>query len=202
MAIRLTGYSLYGKEPVMMNDTQIIELLWNRDETALSELGNRYGRLCSQLSFNILNNHSDAEECVNDAWLGVWNSIPPNRPESLIGYVCRLVRNISLKRYSYNTAQKRNSCYDVALEELEGVLVDTKDVESEVEGAHLTETIEHFLDSLKQMDRVIFIRRYYFAASYAEIAAQCGISEKNVSVKLTRLREKLKAYLKEQGYSL
>lgn len=183
-----------------MEEKRIIDLLWNRDESALSELTSRYGRLCSQISFNILNNHSDAEECVNDAWLGIWNSIPPNRPESLIGYLCKLVRNLSLKRYQYNTAQKRNSVYDVALEELEGVLMDTKDVESEAEAAALTEEIEKFLDSLKKEDRVIFLQRYFFSASYAEIAEKCGISEKNVSVKLSRIREKLRAHLNSQGY--
>lgn len=183
-----------------MNDKQIIELLWNRSESALSALSARFGALCSSLAFNILNDHSDAEECVNDAWLGVWNSIPPNRPESLAGYVCRLVRNLSLKRRQYNMALKRNSHYDVALEELEGVLADARDVESEIEGAQLTETIEGFLDLLKPEDRILFIRRYYFSEPYAELAKKCGISEKNVSVKLTRLRARLKEHLAEQGY--
>ncbi len=183
-----------------MEDKQIIDLFFKRDENAIAELTTKYGRLCSQLAHNILKNPSDTEECVNDTWLGVWNSIPPNKPESLIGYVCKLVRNIAIKRYHYNTAAKRNSVYDVALEELEGCLVSTKDVESEVESSQLTETIEQFLETLNQVDRVVFLQRYYFSASYADIASQTGLTEKNVSVKLTRLRQRLRTYLEERDY--
>lgn len=183
-----------------MDDRQIISLFFARDENAITALANKYGRLLHQLASNILNDRSDTEECVNDTYLGVWNSIPPNDPESLIAYVCKLVKNISIKRYHYNTAQKRNSNYDVALEELEGVLVSTKSIESELEAKQLTETIEGFLETLKQVDRVIFIQRYYFSASYADIASQTGLTEKNVSVKLTRLRDRLRKYLKERDY--
>lgn len=183
-----------------MEDKQIISLFFARNEHAIEELAKKYGRLIHQLAGNILRNESDTEECVNDTYLGVWNSIPPNQPESLISYVCRLAKNISIKRYHYNTAQKRNSNYEVALEELEGVLLSTKDVESEIEAAQLTSDIEQFLDSLKQTDRVVFLQRYYFSASYADIASQTGLSEKNVSVKLTRIREKLRNYLKERDY--
>ena len=185
-----------------MEDKQIIDLFFDRDESAITHLTAKYGRLCSQLANNILRNPSDTEECVNDTWLGVWNSIPPNRPESLIGYVCKLARNIAIKRYHYNTAAKRNSVYDVALEELEGCLYSTKDVETEVESEQLSKTIESFLDTLKQVDRVIFLQRYYFSASYADIASQTGLTEKNVSVKLTRLRQKLRDYLKERDYTV
>ena len=181
-----------------MDDKQIISLLFQRNEGAITELTTKYGKLCSQLAVNILNDRSDAEECVNDTWLGVWNSIPPNKPESLISYVCKLVRNLAIKRYHYNTAAKRNSHYDVALEELEGCLVSSKDVESEIESSYLTEVIEEFLNSLKQVDRVIFMQRYYFSASYAEIADKTGLTEKNVSVKLTRLRSRLREFLKER----
>ncbi len=183
-----------------MDDKKIISLFFARDEGAITALSEKYGRLLSQLAHNILKNHSDSEECVNDTYLGVWNSIPPNRPDSLIAYVCKLAKNIAIKRYHYNTAQKRNSNYDVALEELEGVLVSTKDVETEIEAAELTQTIESFLDSLKDVDRAVFLKRYYFSASYADIAAETGLTEKNVSVKLTRLREKLRNYLKERDY--
>lgn len=183
-----------------MDDRQIISLFFARNENAITELSNKYGRLLTQLASNILNDRSDTEECVSDTYLGVWNSIPPNNPESLIAYVCKLVKNISLKRYHYNTAAKRNSNYEVALEELEGVLVSSKDVETEIEANELTRTIESFLETLKQVDRVIFIQRYYFSASYADIASQTGLTEKNVSVKLTRLRDKLRKYLKERDY--
>ena len=183
-----------------MEDKQIISLFFARDEKAIEELSKKYGRLVHQLANNILHNASDTEECVNDTYLGVWNSIPPNRPESLISYVCRIAKNLSIKRYHYNNAEKRNSNYDVALEELEGVLVSTKDVESEVEASQLTADLEHFLDSLKQQDRVVFLQRYYFSASYEDIAKQTGLSEKNVSVKLTRIRKNLRKYLTERDY--
>ncbi len=183
-----------------MNDNQIISLFENRDETAISELNTKYGQLCGYLAMNILHNASDTEECVNDTWLGVWNSIPPKKPESLIGYVCKLARNIALKRFRYNTAEKRNSSYDVALEELEGVLVSEKDVESEIDSALLTEAIESFLDSLEKVDRVIFMERYYFSAPYSAIAAKCGLTEKNVSVKLVRIRKKLREHLRERDF--
>lgn len=183
-----------------MEDEKIIELLFARSESALSELDQKYGRLCHKVAHNILNDYSDTQECVNDAYLGVWNSIPPNRPESLIAYVCRIVRNLSLKRFRYNTAEKRNSQMDVALEELDGCLASSKDVEKEVIGAELTQIIEQFLDQLKPVDRIIFMRRYYFSDSYDTIAQAADITEKNVSVRLTRIRSRLRDYLKAQNY--
>ena len=183
-----------------MDDKKIIDLLFERSEKVIQELSEKYGKLCHKIAQNILNNNSDAEECVNDTYLGVWNSIPPNHPESLVSYVCKIARNIACKRYNYNTASKRNSIYDVALEELEETLTSMKDVESEIESNQLTETIEQFLNTLDQKDRVIFMRRYYFSDSYAEISELTGLTEKNVSVRLTRLRNKLKGYLTERDY--
>ena len=183
-----------------MEDNKIIDLFFQRSETAISELAAKYGRLCHKIAQNILNNVSDAEECVNDTYLGVWNSIPPNHPESLSAYVCRIARNLSIKRYQYNTASKRNSVYDTSMEELEECIASLKDVESEIESQQLTKTIEQFLDTLNETDRILFMRRYYFSDSYADIAAQTGLTEKNVSVRLTRLRAKMKNYLTERDY--
>ena len=183
-----------------MEDSKIIEELFARSESVLSEIDQKYGRLCHKLANQILNNLSDAQECVNDAYLGVWNSIPPNRPQSFVGYLCRIVRNVSLKRYRYNTAEKRNSQMDVAIEELEGCLSSSDNVEKQIEMAELSQAIDRFLGQLKQSDRVIFLRRYYFSDSYEEIAELAGISEKNVSVRLSRIRNKLRESLKAQGY--
>ena len=185
-----------------MEDKQIIEELFNRKEEALSQLDSKYGRLCFSLARNILGNHEDCEECVNDAYLGVWNSIPPNRPESLMAYLCRIVRNLSLKKYRYNTAEKRNSQMDVAIEELSGILPSGEDVEGQVEAGELTKTLDSFLEQLKQLDRVVFMRRYYFSDPYDVIAADTGLTVKNVSVKLTRIRSRLKTYLAERGYAV
>lgn len=141
----------------------------------------------------------DAEECVNDAYLAVWNAIPPATPNPLAPFVCRIVRNLSLKRYSYNSAAKRNSMYDVAMGELEDCLASSADVAEAFEARELARFMEAFLDQLSQENRVIFLRRYWFSDSYADIARQVGLTEKNVSVRLVRMREKLRNFLSERG---
>jgi len=181
-----------------MNDERIIELFFERSEQAIKELDDKYGRVCHSVSYNILNNRADAEECVNDAYWGTWNVIPPAKPNPLCAFVCKIVRNISLKRYEYNTAAKRNSVYDVAMEELENCLASAKTVEEEIAERELTKIIESFLDSLSKENRVIFLRRYWFSDTYSDIAKQVGLTEKNVSVRLTRIRKELREYLLER----
>ncbi len=183
----------------MVEDEAIIGLFFARSEQAIREVEIKYGRVCRGLSYNIVNNMQDAEECVNDAYLAAWNTIPPERPDPLLAYLCRIVRNISLKLYYRNTAAKRSSRYTVAVEEIEACMADPNTAETEVEARELAHIIESFLDTLSAENRVIFMRRYWFADSYKEIAEMTGLSEKNVSVRLTRLREKLKRYLKERG---
>ena len=181
-----------------MDDEKIIELFFNRSEQAIEEVDKKYGKTCHNISYNILHNKLDAEECVNDAYLGAWNVIPPARPNPLLTYLCKIVRNLSLKRYEFNTAIKRNSTYDVAMEELESCLSSPETVESEIALKELTHIIENFLDSLSTENRVIFLRRYWFSDTYSDIAARVGMTEKNVSVRLTRIREKLRNYLTER----
>lgn len=181
-----------------MDDEKIIELFFNRSEQAIEEVDKKYGKTCHNISYNILHNKLDAEECVNDAYLGAWNAIPPARPNPLLTYLCKIVRNLSLKRYEFNTAIKRNSTYDVAMEELESCLSSPETVESEIALKELTHIIENFLDSLSTENRVIFLRRYWFSDTYSDIAARVGMTEKNVSVRLTRIRENLRNYLKER----
>ena len=181
-----------------MDDEKIIELFFNRSEQAIEEVDKKYGKTCHNISYNILHNKLDAEECVNDAYLGAWNAIPPARPNPLLTYLCKIVRNLSLKRYEFNTAIKRNSTYDVAMEELESCLSSPETVESEIALKELTHIIENFLDSLSTENRVIFLRRYWFSDTYSYIAARVGMTEKNVSVRLTRIREKLRNYLTER----
>ncbi|MBR3824388.1 MAG: sigma-70 family RNA polymerase sigma factor [Lachnospiraceae bacterium] len=182
-----------------MLDEEIIELFFERSEKAIEELEAKYGKICLQTSYNILGNYSDAEECVNDSYLGAWNAIPPARPAPLLTYVLKIVRNLSLNCYHRNQARKRNSTYDLAVEELSEFLAAPESVESAMETKELVQSVEEFLDSLKTRDRVIFIRRYWFYDSYEQIAERVGISAKNVSVKLTRLRRQLKVYLEERG---
>ena len=181
-----------------MDDEKIIELFFNRSEQAIEEVDKKYGKTCHNISYNILHNKLDAEECVNDAYLGAWNAIPPARPNPLLTYLCKIVRNLSLKRYEFNTAIKRNSTYDVAMEELESCLSSPETVESEIALKELTHILENFLDSLSTENRVIFLRRYWFSDTYSDIAARVGMTEKNVSVRLTRIREKLRNYLTER----
>ena len=181
-----------------MNDERIIEMFFERSERAIKELDGKYGKVFHALSFKILNNRLDAEECVNEAYLGAWNAIPPANPKPLLAFVCKIVRNVSIKRYEKNTAAKRNSYYDVAMEELQDCLASTTSIEEEIAGRELTEIIESFLDSLSKENRVIFLRRYWFSDTYAEIAKQVGLTEKNVSVRLTRIRRELREYLLER----
>ena len=182
----------------MIEDEKIIDLFFNRSEKAIQELDIKYGKVCHKLSYNILNNKQDAEECVNDAYLGAWNAIPPTRPNPLLSYIVKIVRNISLKIYWRKEAAKRSGHYKIALEEIEGYITDQKTVEDEIEARELARIIEEFLDTLTVENRVIFMRRYWFSDSYKDIAELVGISEKNISVRLTRIREKMKQYLIER----
>ncbi len=182
----------------MADDTKIIELFFARSEQAIKELDNKYGKICRSLSYNIVGNRQDAEECVNDAYLGAWNSIPPARPSPLLTYIVKIVRNISLKIYQRENAAKRNSRYTIALEEIEACIADRKTVEDDIEAKELARIIEDFLDTLTPENRVIFMRRYWFSDSYRDIAEFVGLSEKNVSVRLTRIRGKMKQYLTER----
>ena len=182
----------------MIDDEKIIDLFFERDQQGIRELDIKYGKICHNLSYNILNSRQDAEECVNDAYLGAWNAIPPTRPNPLLSYIVKLVRNISLKIYWKKKAAKRSGHYKIALEEIEDYVADHKIVEDEIEARELARIIEEFLDTLTVENRVIFIRRYWFADSYKDIAEFVGLSEKNISVRLTRIRQKMKSYLAER----
>lgn len=185
-----------------MDDRKIISLFFERSEQAIVELSAKYGAVYRKVAKNILNNTLDAEECVNDAYLGAWNTIPPNHPDQLFSYVCRIVRNLSIAKYHKNTALKRNSVYDTALDELEGCLASEKNVEEELSAKELSGLIDDFLDTLDQQNRVLFVRRYWYSDSIADIAMRMKLSDNNVSVRLSRIRGKLKKYLKKEGYEV
>ena len=183
----------------MTDDERIIDLFFERDQQGIRELDMKYGKICLNFSYNIVNSRQDAEECVNDAYLGAWNAIPPARPNPLLSYIVKIVRNISLKIFWRKQAAKRGGNYKIALEEIEGCIADRKTVEDEIEARELACIIEEFLDTLTVENRVIFMRRYWFADSYKDIAEFMALSEKNISVRLTRIREKMKQYLLERG---
>lgn len=186
----------------MIDDEKIVELFFERSEEAIQELGNKYGKVCHRLSYNIVNNRQDAEECVNDAYLGAWNAIPPEKPDPLLTYLCKIVRNISLKLYYRKEAAKRSSTYTIAMEEIESCIAAPNTVETEFEARELARIIESFLDTLTVENRVIFMRRYWFSDSCKDIAGLVGLTEKNITVRLTRIRKKMKKYLTEKGVSI
>ena len=170
-----------------MDDSDILELFFARSERAVAELDAKYGRLFHALAGNILADERDAAECVNDAYLGAWNAIPPERPDRLAAYICRIVRNLSVRRLRHEHAAKRAGNY----------LAANETVESELDARELTRSLERFLDTLSDENRAIFLRRYWFADSCADIARRTGLTEKNVGVRLTRLRKQLKNFLED-----
>lgn len=185
-----------------MYDSEIIQLFYERSEEAIAALGKKYEKILFSISYNILKNRMDAEESVNDVYLTAWNTIPPENPNPLLTYLIRLVRNISIKRYHKNSAIKRNSYYDIALSELENCLSDIESVEEKYEVKELAEAISNFLDKIDRKNKRIFVRRYYYSDSIEEIAAKFALSENNVSVRLHRIRNKLKKYLEREGYHI
>lgn len=187
---------------IYVNDRKIVDLFYARSEQAIIELSAKYGNVCSKVARNILNNSLDAEECVNDAYLGAWNSIPPQKPIPLLAYICRIVRNLSIKRYHKNTSIKRNSFYDAALDELEECIASAETVETALSARELTRLIDCFLDSLDADSRILFVRRYWYACSVAELAEQFNLKHNTVSVRLSRIRARLRSYLQKEGVFL
>lgn len=185
-----------------LDDSKIIDLFYERSEQAIIELSQKYGSVCTKVANNILNDVRDTEECVNDAYLGAWNTIPPQRPNPLLSYVCRIVRNLAIKKYHANTAAKRNSIYDVALDELENCFPSSTSVEDEFNAKEAALTIDKFLETLDKENRIMFIRRYWHSDSIADLAELFHTSNHNISVRLSRTREKLKKYLIQEGVSL
>lgn len=185
-----------------MEDSKIIELFFERSEQAIIELSNKYGAVCSKVAFNILNNKQDTEECVNDAYLGTWNTIPPQNPNPLLSYICRIVRNLAIKRYHTNTAIKRNSIYDVALDELENCFPSSATVDSEFNAIETARIIDDFLETLDEGNRIMFVRRYWYSDSIDDLAELFQTSNHNIVVRLSRTRGKLKKHLIKEGVSL
>ena len=186
-----------------MDDTEIIQLYWDRDEQAIPATADKYGNYCTSIAQNILKNSEDAKECVNDAYLNAWNAMPPHRPSILPAFLGKIVRNLSFNRYKHNTAGKRGGGeLPVVLEELSDLVSGRDDVEQELDRRELTKAINTFLESLSLQKRSIFISRYWYTDSISEIAVRHGMKEGAVSMTLNRLRAKLHAYLSERGFEL
>jgi RNA polymerase sigma-70 factor (ECF subfamily) len=185
-----------------VDDSKIIDLLFERSEQAIAALSQKYEAVCNAVARNILKNSLDAEECVNDSFLAIWNTIPPRKPNPLLTYICRIVRNLSIKKYHANTALKRNSFYDAALDELEDCLASPANVENELAAKELTLLLDSFLDTLDKENRMMFVRRYWYSDSISDIAARFQISSNNVTVRLFRTRNKLQIYLRKAGFEI
>ena len=186
-----------------MNDNKIIALYWERSEYAITATAEKYGNFCHTISYNILHNHEDAEECVNDTYLGAWKSIPPQYPDRLSAYLGRITRNLSLNRFKRYTAEKRGlGQAALALSELEECIPSAKSVEEEVEEKTLVKIIEDFLYAAPPQKRNIFIRRYWYMDPVKKIASMYGMSESKITSLLFRMRRELKKYLEESGVTL
>ncbi len=182
-----------------MTDDEIIRLFFERSEQAITELSKEHGRAAARVARNILGSERDAEECVNDTYLAVWNAIPPQKPDPLRTFVCKIARNLAAAKYHANTAKKRNSRYDAALDELEECLSDGGSVEEAYGAKELSAAIIAVLAALSYSDRLLFVRRYWYSDSMQDIAAMTGSTANSVAVRLYRLREKLRHHLSKEG---
>ncbi len=178
-------------------DREIIDLYFARDERAIRETDRAYGRACLRVSLGILGSHADAEECVNDTYLKTWENIPPTRPASLCAYVCRIARNLSIDRLRTLSASKRNRDLTVSLSELEECIPVREDA-----AGVLADVLSEFLRTLEERDRVLFIGRYWYAIPVKTLAAEWGMTPTAVSLRLGRVRDKLKQYLTDRGYTV
>lgn len=182
-----------------LEDSAIIQLFFERSERALSELDRRYGNAVRQTAANILRDRLDAEECVSDTYLKVWNNIPPQHPDFLGSYVCRIARNTAVSRIRGESAAKRSRGLDLVLDELGDCIPSPVNVEAAYETKELIASIQRFLSSLDYDDRYLFVRRYWYADPVRDIAAAMHLRENRVSVRLFRLREKLRNTLRKEG---
>lgn len=184
-----------------MTDDEIIQLFFERKEEAIKETYKKYGSYCFKIANNILGNREDSEECLNDTWLEIWDSIPPTRPVHFHLFLAKMVRNLSINKYRSKYAKKRgNGEMALILDELEECIVGQSDVETLVIAGELQSTINKFVRGLSEKEGNIFIRRYFYSDSIKDISNRYHISENNVRVILNRTRNKLKIRLEKEGY--
>ena len=186
-----------------MEDDRIIGLYWARDNDAITQSERKYGAYCHAIAFRILSDRQDSEECVNDTWLGAWNAIPPHRPLDLRAFLGKITRRLACSRYRAAHAGKRGGGeLPLALEELTGCIPSTPSAAQMVEDAELERLIDRFLHTLPERDCSLFLRRYWYVESTADIAARFHLPQNTVKTRLFRIRQKLKAYLEKEGISV
>lgn len=184
-----------------MEDRKLIGLLFARSEQAITALTQRFGNRLYATAYNILNSREDAEEAVSDTYLALWNTIPPEKPDPLEGYVYRTGRNIALKKLRFLRAQKRSSQYDISLDELTAVLSGGS-LEDTLDAREFGLAIDRFLTTLPKQNRILFLRRYWFGDSVKQLSKDFSLTENTVSVRLSRIRNQLKTYLTKEGFFL
>lgn len=186
-----------------VTDEEIVALYWARDEQAITHTAERFGAYCRTIAMNLLGNARDAEECENDTWLAAWNSMPDNRPTRLAPYLGRITRNLALDlRDKARAAKRGGGQMEAVLDELAECLPAPNGVVKQAESAETARTLNVFLRGLSEETRNIFIRRYWYCDSAAEIARRFGVSESKVRVTLHRTRKKLKEFLEKEGVLL
>ena len=183
-----------------MDDRLIVDLYFARSEKAISETDKKYGRYCRYIASNILHSDTEAEECVDDAYMNTWSAIPPERPNSLRAFVGRITRNLALNRYEHKRAQKRYAGIEAALDEIEELI--SAPEESIVDTMALRDSINEFLGTLTRKSRIIFVKRYWYLASIKEIADEIGARESSIKVSLHRTRCELKEFLEKKGITI
>lgn len=183
-----------------MDDLAIVELYWNRSETAITETANKYNGYCYSIAYNILANKEDSEETVSDTWLTAWNVIPPRRPSLLAAFLGKITRHISIDRWRVRTAQKRGGGeVAVALEELGDCVSGGVTPEQSVERKELVQSFNRFLDTLSETERSVFLCRYWYLDTVPAIAVNFGFSRSKVTSMLHRTRGKLRVHLEKEG---
>lgn len=182
-----------------MEDAQIIALYFDRDEAAITETQRRFEPLLQSIAANILQDPEDCRECVNDAYYKAWNAIPPNRPQSLSAYLGRIVRNTALDRYKAMKTARRGGHMELLLGELEDCIPDAGGVEGRIDASELLDAINRFLRTLPKKDRVLFVRRYWYAVPLDRLAKEMGMRPNSAASTLFRIRKKLKAFLEKEA---
>lgn len=186
-----------------MDDSRIIELFFARDEAAIEETQQAYGAYCRTIADRILESPEDAEECVNDAMLRLWEAIPPQRPVRLRLFLGRIVRNLAFDRYKQRkTAKRGGGELNAVLDELAECVADADDVETVLDGRALRRCLSDFTAALPSGERRLFVGRYFYAKRVQELARELGMKESSCSVQLSRIRKKLRKHLEQEGFSL
>lgn len=184
-----------------MDDKQIVELYFERNERAIAETEQKYGRYCFSVANNILSNEQDSEECVNDTYNKTWNAIPPQNPNNLKLFLARITRNLALDKIKQNTREKRGANnFSLALDEISEIISDGENMESELQSTEFMKTVNSFLYMIPLRDCKVFVSRYFYLESIENIAKKYGLSVANVSKILSRTRVKLREFLKKEGY--